>query len=77
MWSGPRPRVFVLDPEVIREVLGKYRKFHKSFKTSNSIVKMLVTGLVNMEGDEWTKSRMKLNPAFHLDRLKVTFQFLN
>ncbi|KAI3469670.1 hypothetical protein Pfo_026333 [Paulownia fortunei] len=70
MWSGPRPRVFVLDPDIIREVLSKYQKYHKSFKTSNPIVKMLVTGLVNKEGEEWTKSRLKLNPAFHLDKLK-------
>ncbi|KAI3469661.1 hypothetical protein Pfo_026324 [Paulownia fortunei] len=70
MWLGPRPRVFLLDPDVIREVLGKYRKYHKSFKIINPIAKMLVTGIVSMEGEEWTKSRLKLNPSFHLDKLK-------
>ncbi|KAK6117816.1 hypothetical protein DH2020_048443 [Rehmannia glutinosa] len=70
MWSGPRPRVFLLDPDVIREVLGKYRKYHKSFKIANPIAKMLVTGIVSMEGEEWSKSRSKLNHAFHLDKLK-------
>ncbi|KAI3469671.1 hypothetical protein Pfo_026334 [Paulownia fortunei] len=71
MWSGPRPRVLVLDPDVTREVLNKHRKFQKSFKISNPIVQMLVTGLVNMEGEEWNKSRLKFNPAFHLDKLKA------
>ncbi|KAI3469669.1 hypothetical protein Pfo_026332 [Paulownia fortunei] len=70
MWSGPRPRVFILDTDVIREVLSDKRKYHKSFKTSNPLAKMLVTGLAVKEGEEWTKSRSKLNPAFHLDRLK-------
>ncbi|PIN03182.1 Cytochrome P450 CYP4/CYP19/CYP26 subfamily [Handroanthus impetiginosus] len=69
-WLGPRPRVFVLDPDIIKEVLGNYRKFTKPFNTSNPIVKMLVTGLINMEGDEWAKSRSKLNPTFYLDNLK-------
>ncbi|KAK6161478.1 hypothetical protein DH2020_004859 [Rehmannia glutinosa] len=70
IWSGPRPRVFVMDPDVIREVLTKYHTYHKSFKTSNEIAKMLATGLVIKEGEEWAKARMKLNPAFHLEKLK-------
>ncbi|KAI3469663.1 hypothetical protein Pfo_026326 [Paulownia fortunei] len=70
MWSGPRPRVFILETDVIREVLSDKRKYHKSFKASNSLAKMLVTGLAVKEGEEWTKSRLRLTPAFHLDKLK-------
>ncbi|KAK6138710.1 hypothetical protein DH2020_027547 [Rehmannia glutinosa] len=70
IWSGSRPRVFVMDPDVIREVLTKYHTYHKSFKTSNEIAKMLAAGLVIKEGEEWAKARMKLNPAFHLEKLK-------
>ncbi|KAK6161468.1 hypothetical protein DH2020_004849 [Rehmannia glutinosa] len=59
-----------MGPDVIREVLTKYHTYHKSFKTSNEIAKMLATGLVIKEGEEWAKARMKLNPAFHLEKLK-------
>ncbi|KAK6138717.1 hypothetical protein DH2020_027536 [Rehmannia glutinosa] len=76
IWSGPRPRVFVMDPDVIREVMTKYHTYHKSYKTSNEIAKMVVTGLINKEGEEWAKARMKLNPAFHLEKLKLKQTFL-
>ncbi|KAK6138900.1 hypothetical protein DH2020_027361 [Rehmannia glutinosa] len=59
-----------MDPDVIREVMTKYHTYHKSYKTSNEIAKMVVTGLINKEGEEWAKARMKLNPAFHLEKLK-------
>ncbi|KAK6122574.1 hypothetical protein DH2020_043683 [Rehmannia glutinosa] len=70
MWSGPRPRVFFLDPNLLKEVLSDFRKYHKSFKVINPIARMLVTGLASMEGDEWTKSRSKMNPAFQMNKLK-------
>lgn len=71
-WLGPRPRVFVLDHDVIRQVLSKHDNYHKSFKIVNPIAKMLVTGIVSMEGEEWSQCRSKLSSAFHLEKLKVS-----
>ncbi|GFP86069.1 secologanin synthase [Phtheirospermum japonicum] len=69
-WSGPKPRVFIMDTGVAREVLTKYRLYLKTFKISSHTVRLLVSGIADLEGDDWAKSRAKLNPVFHTDKLK-------
>ncbi|TYI96064.1 hypothetical protein E1A91_D01G043500v1 [Gossypium mustelinum] len=68
MWIGPRPRVTIMDPEKIREIFTKFTDFQKPH--SNPLVRFLVGGLSNLEGDQWSKHRKILNPAFHQDKLK-------
>ncbi|KAL7144835.1 hypothetical protein ABFS83_07G038700 [Erythranthe nasuta] len=70
LWMGPRPRIFINDPVVGRTVFGKNRIFIKTFSITNYAVKLLVDGLANAEGDEWTKSRSKFSPLFYVDKLK-------
>ncbi|KAL7105366.1 hypothetical protein ACP275_07G039900 [Erythranthe tilingii] len=70
LWMGPRPRIFINDPVVGRTVFGKNRVFIKTFSITNYAVKLLVDGLANAEGDEWTKSRSKFSPLFYVDKLK-------
>nr|UNP64213.1 aucubin synthase [Vitex agnus-castus] len=69
-WIGPTARIIISEPELMRVVLNKHRNYQKSFRVSNKIIRLAIGGLVYYEGDEWSKSRMKLNPAFHLDKLK-------
>ncbi|GFP79307.1 secologanin synthase [Phtheirospermum japonicum] len=69
-WSGPRPRVFITDTGVAREVFTKYRMYLKNFKISNPTVRLLFSGIGDAEGDEWAKSRARLNPVFNMDKLK-------
>jgi cytochrome P450 len=34
---------------------------------------LLADGVVNYEGEKWAKHRRILNPAFHVEKLKVIF----
>ncbi|KAL0376701.1 UNVERIFIED_CONTAM: cytochrome [Sesamum calycinum] len=70
VWVGPKPVVFIFDLEMMKVILTKYIPFQKPFKASNPIFKRLVGGLIVYEGEQWSKNRKKLNPAFHLDKLK-------
>nr|AZB52813.1 secologanin synthase 3 [Centranthera grandiflora] len=70
-WIGPRPRVYLTDLNVLKEILSNYRRYVKPFEVINPIAKLLIgTGLPSMEGDEWAECRFKLNPAFRMDKLK-------
>lgn len=71
MWVGRIPRVFVTDPELIREVLTKYYKFHKNHHDLDPITKFLLTGIGSLEGEPWSRRRKSINPAFHFEKLKV------
>ncbi|KAL2545470.1 Cytochrome [Forsythia ovata] len=70
MWVGPRPRVLIMDPELMKTVMTKHGNFVKNFKVTNNIVQTLVTGLLHDEGKVWSKNRGILNPVFQLEKLK-------
>ncbi|GLT25054.1 hypothetical protein SLA2020_002080 [Shorea laevis] len=69
MWLGPIPRVFIMNPEHIKEILNKMPDFPKP--NSNPIGRSLATGVATYEGDKWAKHRKLLNPAFHQEKLKL------
>ncbi|GMJ05359.1 cytochrome P450, family 72, subfamily A, polypeptide 15 [Hibiscus trionum] len=68
VWFGTRPRVAIMDPEKIREIFTKFTDFQKVH--NNPVLRLLVSGLANLEGDHWSKHRKIINPAFHQDKLK-------
>ncbi|XP_058779452.1 cytochrome P450 72A68-like [Vicia villosa] len=69
VWFGPTPRVTITDTELIKDVLNKNNDFRKP--NVSPIVRLLVNGLVNLEGEQWSKHRKLINPAFHSEKLKI------
>ena len=68
IWLGPNPAMLIMDPEHIREILSKSNIFQKP---PPALTKLLAEGILSYEGDKWAKHRRIINPAFHLDKLKV------
>ncbi|KAK7335425.1 hypothetical protein VNO80_27262 [Phaseolus coccineus] len=69
IWLGPSPRVTILDPEQIKDVLNKIYDFPKP--DTSPLIKLLATGLAGYEGEKWSKHRRLINPAFNLEKLKT------
>ncbi|PIA29766.1 hypothetical protein AQUCO_05800090v1 [Aquilegia coerulea] len=68
-WYGPTPRVNIMDPEVIRDILSD--KFGHFGKVQNPFAKVTMQGLFTYEGEKWVKHRRIINPAFHQEKLKM------
>ncbi|CAN1301593.1 Cytochrome P450 72A15 [Linum perenne] len=68
-WFGPIPRVHIMNPEDIKEVMTKTYEYTKSGR--NPLVKMLASGLASYNGDKWAQHRRIINPAFHQEKLKL------
>ena len=68
-WIGTIPTITIMDPELIKEVFNKFYDFQKphTFPLGNVIAK----GLANYDGEKWAKHRRIINPAFHLEKIKV------
>jgi cytochrome P450 len=69
MWVGPKPRVFIMDPEQIKDILTKAGLFRKPH--INPLSRLLALGVVAYEGEKWAKHRKIINPAFRIEKLKV------
>jgi len=69
-WFGPVPRVTVVDPDLARDVMAnKFGHFEKP--KFPALTKLFSDGVANHEGEKWVKHRRILNPAFHLEKLKL------
>lgn len=71
-WSGTTPKLIVMDPEMMKEILSnKLGHFQKPY--INPLILTLAKGLTILQDQEWAKHRRIINPAFHLEKLKVCF----
>nr|AGX93046.1 secologanin synthase-like protein [Amsonia hubrichtii] len=70
-WMGRIPRIHVMEPELIKEVLTHSSKYQKNFDVHNPLVKFLLTGVGSFEGAKWSKHRRIISPAFTLEKLKT------
>lgn len=74
VWYGIVPRVTIMDPKLIREILTRKFEFRKP--EVSSTMKFFLKGLANIDGDKWAKHRKIINPAFHIEKLKVSYQII-
>ncbi|KMS99640.1 hypothetical protein BVRB_1g022090 [Beta vulgaris subsp. vulgaris] len=61
--------VNISKPELSREALTDIQDILKP--RWNPIVAKLFLGFVNYEGEKWAKHRKMINPAFHMEKLKL------
>lgn len=68
-WLGPVPVINITDPELIREAFMRINEFQKP--RLNPLVGLLAPGLVSYEGEKWAMHRRLINPAFHMEKLRL------
>ncbi|KAF8037807.1 hypothetical protein BT93_B0602 [Corymbia citriodora subsp. variegata] len=68
MWIGPTPSVRITNPEQLKEIFSKINDYRPA---SNPLAKLLADRLTNHEGEKWARHRKIINPAFHMEKLKL------
>ncbi|XP_034678316.1 cytochrome P450 CYP72A219-like [Vitis riparia] len=68
IWMGLKPRVNIMEPELIRDVLSMHTVFRKP--RVHALGKQPASGLFFLDGEKWAKHRKIINPAFRLEKLK-------
>ena len=67
-WAGMTPRLVVMDPELMKEILSN-KLGHFGKPPLNPLILILSKGLACQEGEGWARHRRIINPAFHLEKL--------
>lgn len=73
-WNGKTPRLIISNPELMKEILLN-KLGHIQKPPINPLILILARGLTVLEGEKWAIHRRLINPAFHLEKLKVSFTF--
>ncbi|XP_043723198.1 cytochrome P450 CYP72A219-like [Telopea speciosissima] len=67
-WFGTNPRLYIMDPNLIRDIMNKFDQFVKI--KGNRLTRLFIGGLATYDGEKWAKHRRIINPAFHVEKLK-------
>lgn len=62
------------DPGVARNVLSN-KLGHLEKPSVPALTRLLTEGVAGLEGEKWVRHRRILNPALHLDKLKVCIRY--
>ncbi|CAI9089124.1 OLC1v1023633C1 [Oldenlandia corymbosa var. corymbosa] len=69
LWLGPKLSLLITEPDLIKEVANKIQVFQRP--RSNPLSRLLAEGIIAYNGEKWAKHRKLLNPAFHVEKLKL------
>lgn len=70
IWFGAKPRLNIMDPMLVKEILSKPDDFHKVYP--DPVADLVVGGLSTAHGEKWPRHRKIINLAFNLEKLKGT-----
>lgn len=74
-WDAPEPRVVIAKPELVTQILSSNSGHFEKLRTN--LGDLVCRGVGTYDGEKWARHRRILNPAFHLEKLKVLITCLH
>ncbi|XP_071730081.1 cytochrome P450 CYP72A219-like [Rutidosis leptorrhynchoides] len=71
IWFGTTPRIYITEPELIKEIFSRPNDFQKPHP--EPVRDSVIGGLFTSEDHEWVRNRKIINPAFHVESIKSMF----
>ncbi|BBN13250.1 protein MpCYP814-like [Marchantia polymorpha subsp. ruderalis] len=70
-WFGPEPNLYIMDPELVKEVMStNFQHYEKPTYVVQIMNALLGRGLVTAIKEDWANQRRIVRPAFHFEKLK-------
>jgi cytochrome P450 len=69
-WLGPRPRVTISDPELVKVIMtDSTGGFDKAGSGGNNLLarQLIGEGLVGITGEKWARHRRVIAPSFNME----------
>jgi PHYB activation tagged suppressor 1 len=70
-WTGYTPALCVADHDMVKQILANKTGLYNKPDPGPNILALLGNGLVFADGDQWTRHRSVVHPAFAMDKLKM------
>ncbi|KAF8719800.1 hypothetical protein HU200_024557 [Digitaria exilis] len=70
-WFGPRPRMVVSDPEIVKAVMTDSTGAFDKSGSGGGNPQLIGEGLVGLTGEAWARHRRVISPAFNMERVKA------
>jgi PHYB activation tagged suppressor 1 len=71
-WFGPKPRICIYDYELVKQIIANKSGHFVKKDPHPTVLAIIGKGLILVEGKDWVRHRGVVNPAFAIDKLKVT-----
>ncbi|KAF8733167.1 hypothetical protein HU200_015542 [Digitaria exilis] len=71
LWNGTSPALCVGSYDMVKRILSDKAGLYGKPDPPPSILALMGMGLVFTEGDDWSRHRRVVNPAFAMDKLKL------
>ncbi|KAL3535819.1 hypothetical protein ACH5RR_004280 [Cinchona calisaya] len=71
VWFGPKVRLTVADPDLIREIFISKSEFYEKNEAHPLIRQLEGDGLLSLKGEKWAHHRKIITPTFHMENLKL------
>ncbi|KAK1402745.1 Secologanin synthase-like protein [Heracleum sosnowskyi] len=68
VWFGAKPRLNIMDPLLVKEILVRQEEFHKVYP--DPVADFVAGGLSTAHSETWLRHRKIINPAFNVEKLK-------
>uniref|UniRef100_A0ACD5ZQ04 Uncharacterized protein n=1 Tax=Avena sativa TaxID=4498 RepID=A0ACD5ZQ04_AVESA len=70
-WAGHTPALWVGDHEMVKQILANKAGVYRKPDPGPSILALMGRGLVFADGEQWTRHRRVVHPAFTMDKIKM------
>jgi PHYB activation tagged suppressor 1 len=76
LWFGPVARINIADPQLVQEIFSARSDDYEKIEANTALKKLEGEGLLNLKGEKWAQHRRIINPAFHMENIKVRHNFI-
>ncbi|GLJ45083.1 hypothetical protein SUGI_0949100 [Cryptomeria japonica] len=76
LWFAPVAGTNIADPQLVQEIFSLRSDDYEKIEANNALKKLESEELLDLKGEKWAQHRRIINPAFHMENIKLRHSFI-